>query len=90
MIMMILLSGNTRAFSLSQRGAPTHPALLVASCAQEYIAYVFVRMGGPERIVGRTPGEPHLEDSVKHDAAVKTTRIKARAQGEKGGQEEEL
>lgn len=27
-------------------------------------------------MVGRTPGNPHLMDSVKHDDAVKTTRIK--------------
>ena len=43
----------------------------------EYIGYTFGRMGAQgERVVGRTPGNPHLMDSVKHDDAVKTTRIK--------------
>ena len=43
---------------------------------EEYIAYTFGRMGAQgERVVGRTPGNPHLQDSVAHDDAVKTTRI---------------
>lgn len=43
----------------------------------EYIGYTLGRMGAQgERVVGRTPGDPHLMDSVKHDNAVKTTRIK--------------
>ena len=43
---------------------------------EEYIAYTFGRMGCQgERVVGRTPGNPHLQDSVAHDDAVKTTRI---------------
>lgn len=43
----------------------------------EYIAYTFGRMGAQgERVIGRTPGNPHLMDSVAHDNAVKTTRIK--------------
>lgn len=42
-----------------------------------YIAYTFARMGAQgERVVGRTPGNPHLIDSIAHDDAVKTTRIK--------------
>ena len=33
-------------------------------------------MGAPgDRVVGRTPGEPHLMDSVKHDDNVKYARI---------------
>jgi|TARA_B110000259_G_scaffold168913_1_gene198368 hypothetical protein len=43
---------------------------------EEYIAYTFGRMGAQgDRVVGRTPGAPHLLDSVAHDDAVKTTRI---------------
>lgn len=43
---------------------------------EEYIAYTFGRMGAQgDRVVGRTPGNPHLQDSVAHDDAVKTTRI---------------
>jgi len=43
---------------------------------EEYISYTFSRMGAQgERVVGRTPGSPHLQDSVAHDDAVKTTRI---------------
>jgi len=42
-----------------------------------YIGYVLARMGAQgERVVGRTPGDPHLMDSVAHDSAVKTTRIR--------------
>jgi hypothetical protein len=41
-----------------------------------YIGYTLGRMGAQgERVVGRTPGNPHLMDSVAHDDAVKTTRI---------------
>lgn len=42
-----------------------------------YIAYTLGRMGClGERVVGKTPGNPHLLDSVAHDNNVKTTRIK--------------
>lgn len=43
----------------------------------QYVAYTFGRMGAQgERVVGRTPGDPHLMDSVAHDDNVKTTRIR--------------
>ena len=45
-------------------------------CFEDYIGYVLMRMGAPgDRVVGRTPGEPHLMDSVKHDDNVKYARI---------------
>jgi len=42
---------------------------------QEYIGYTFVRHGLPDRVVGKTAGEPHRADSVAHDAAVSTNRV---------------
>ena len=45
-------------------------------CFEGYIGYVLGRMGAQgDRVVGRTPGEPHLMNSVKHDANVKYARI---------------
>ena len=45
-------------------------------CFEDYIGYVLMMMGAPgDRVVGRTPGEPHLMDSVKHDDNVKYARI---------------
>jgi len=42
---------------------------------REYLAYAFVRHGLPDRVVGKTAGEPHRADSVAHDAAVSTNRV---------------
>ncbi|OUS46173.1 hypothetical protein BE221DRAFT_75338 [Ostreococcus tauri] len=42
---------------------------------EEYVAYVFARHGLPDRVVGRTSGEPHRADSVAHDASVSTNRV---------------
>jgi hypothetical protein len=45
-------------------------------CFEDYVAYALGRMGAQgERVVGRTPGEPHLMDSVAHDANVSSSRI---------------
>ena len=44
---------------------------------REYLAYAFVRHGLPDRVVGKTAGEPHRADSVAHDAAVSTNRVMA-------------
>ena len=45
-------------------------------CFEDYVAYALGRMGAQgERVVGRTPGEPHLMDSVEHDANVSSSRI---------------
>ena len=41
---------------------------------REYLAYAFVRHGLPDRVVGKTAGEPHRADSVAHDAADSTNR----------------
>lgn len=45
-------------------------------CFEGYIAYIFTRHGLPDRVAGRTAGEPHASDSVAHDAAVGTNRVR--------------
>ena len=41
----------------------------------EYLSYAFVRHGLPDRVVGKTAGEPHRASSAAHDAAVSTNRV---------------